>query len=71
MENNSFLYNDRSNYTQEEVIDFNRKFLLRHKQQYSLGGTNNLNVSWSDDEWQEYFTTHKGNYQELNLDLDF
>jgi|TARA_R110001606_G_scaffold398651_1_gene578219 hypothetical protein len=66
-----FLYSDRSNYPQEEVINFNRKFLSGHKQKYSLGGTNNLNVSWTDNEWQEYFTTHKGNYQELDLDLDF
>ena len=42
----------------------------QNKSKYSLGGTNNLNVSWNTQQWYEYFETHKGNYQELNLNLD-
>lgn len=65
-----FLYNDRGPYPNDISIEYNIQFLQQHKLEYSLGGTNNLNVSWSDDEWLEYFETHKGNYQELNLNLD-
>ena len=50
--------------------EYNLHFLQKNKEKYSLGGTNNLNVSWSDDKWLQYFETHKGNYQELNLNLD-
>lgn len=66
-----FLYSDRSKQPKFDLLDVNKAFLLTHRDKYSLGGTNNLNVSWSDEEWQDYFNTHKGNYQELDLDLDF
>jgi len=66
-----FLYSDRSRQPKLDLLDLNKAFLLTHRDKYSLGGTNNLNVSWSQDQWYEYFNTHKGNYQELDLDLDF
>jgi len=65
------LYRDRSNYPNDISREYNLNFLIEHHKKFSLGGTNNLNVSWSDNEWQEYFTMHKGNYQELDLNLDF
>lgn len=65
-----FLYNERSTFPDQYQIKQNKKFLKSNRRKYSLGGTNNLNVSWSDNEWLDYFETHKGNYQELNLDLD-
>ena len=42
-----------------------------NKTKFSLGGTNNLNVNWSDTEWQSYFETHQGDYQQLDIQLDF
>jgi hypothetical protein len=66
-----FLYSDRSRQPKLDLLDVNKAFLLTHRDKYSLGGTNNLNVSWSQEQWYEYFNTHKGNYQELDLDLDF
>jgi GNAT superfamily N-acetyltransferase len=66
----SLLYNERSNYPNDISKEYNIHFLQTNKEEYSLGGTNNLNVSWSNDEWLNYFETHKGNYQELNLNLD-
>lgn len=66
-----FLYNDRAPFPNKEDIQNNIDFLKRHQNEYSLGGTNNLNVSWTDGQWNDYFQTHKGNYQELHLNLDF
>jgi hypothetical protein len=51
-------------------MEYNINFLKENHKQFSLGGTNNLDVSWSDEQWYKYFDTHKGNYQELNLNLD-
>ena len=65
-----FLYNERAPYPNDIDIEYNINFLKNHHTKYSLGGTNNLDVSWDDKEWYDYFDTHKGNYQELNLDLD-
>jgi len=64
------LYSDRDPYPNDISKEYNLHFLQKNKEKYSLGGTNNLNVSWSDDKWLQYFETHKGNYQELNLNLD-
>ncbi len=65
-----FLYNERAPYPNDIDIERNINFLIKNKTEYSLGGTNNLNVSWTDQQWQKYFETHKGNYQDLNLNLD-
>lgn len=65
------LYSDRSKQPKLDLLDANRAFLLSHRDKYSLGGTNNLNNDWNETQWQDYFTAHKGNYQELDLDLDF
>lgn len=64
------LYSDRDPYPNDISKEYNLHFLQKNKEKYSLGGINNLNVSWSDDKWLQYFETHKGNYQELNLNLD-
>ena len=65
-----FLYNERGPYPNDTGIEYNKNFLKNHHKEYSLGGTNNLDVDWSDEQWNTYFQTHKGNYQELELDLD-
>ena len=65
-----FLYNERAPYPNDIDLEYNINFLIKNKSEYSLGGTNNLNVSWNTQQWYEYFETHKGNYQELNLNLD-
>lgn len=65
-----FLYNERAPFPNDISMEYNINFLKENHKQFSLGGTNNLDVSWSDEQWYKYFDTHKGNYQELNLNLD-
>ena len=65
-----FLYNERAPFPNDISKEYNINFLKENQKQFSLGGTNNLDVSWSDEQWYKYFETHKGNYQELNLNLD-
>ena len=65
-----FLYNERAPYPNDIDLEYNINFLINNKSKYSLGGTNNLDVSWDEQQWYKYFETHKGNYQELNLNLD-
>ena len=52
------------------VLFISETFLKDNNKQFSLGGSNNLDISWQDSQWLDYYETHKGNYQELNLDLD-
>ena len=66
-----FMYADRSSKPSDSDIKNNIEFIEAHKDQYSLGGTNNLNVVWNSDTWSKYFTEHKGNYVQLNLGLNF
>lgn len=66
-----FLFNERSKYPDTKDIESNKEFLKQHKEKYSLGGTNNLNVDWDFLEWGKYFETHKGNYKNLQINLDF
>lgn len=66
-----FMYADRSTKPDASEVLSNVKFIQEHREKYSLGGTNNLNVSWNSDDWCKYFTEHKGNYVQLNLGLDF
>lgn len=66
-----FLHNDRGPYPTQDQIESNKDFLEDNKTKFSLGGTNNLNVNWNDTEWQSYFETHQGNYQQLDIQLDF
>lgn len=65
-----FLYKERSSYPTNADIEYNKTFLKDNNKQFSLGGSNNLDISWQDSQWLDYYETHKGNYQELNLDLD-
>lgn len=66
-----FMYADRSAKPDANDIKHNVDFIKKHKEQYSLGGTNNLNVVWNNQDWSKYFTEHKGNYVQLNLELNF
>ena len=69
--NMRFMYVDRGPKPTELDIQQNISFIQTHKQEYSYGGTNNLNVNWSQEEWDTYFDKHKGNYEDLQLDLNF
>lgn len=69
--NMKFLYLERgAKPTQEELYD-NKNFIESNREKYSLGGTNNLNVDWDIIEWENYFETHKGNYEDLQFNLNF
>jgi hypothetical protein len=66
-----FMYADRDQYPTDEQIQNNKQFIKDNFEQYSLGGINNLNVSWSVTEWSKYFKEHQGNYIDLGLNLNF
>ena len=66
-----FMYADRDQYPTDEQIRNNKQFIKDNFEQYSLGGVNNLNVSWSVTEWSKYFKEHQGNYIDLGLNLNF
>jgi len=69
--NMRFLYTQRGDKpTNDEVVD-NKQFIAKHRDKYSLGGTNNLNVDWDIIEWESYFDKHKGNYEDLQINLNF
>jgi hypothetical protein len=40
------------------------EFKTLYRDEFSLGGTRNLNVSWRQAEWDEYFSIHAGKYPE-------
>ena len=65
------MYKDRNSKPTSEEIEQNKLFLSQYKHQFSLGGTNNLNNHWNDVQWSKYFKEHKGNYDHLNLQLNF
>lgn len=69
--NMRFLYKDRGPEATEDDIVLNRNFIELNRDKYSFGGTNNLNVDWSQDQWLEYFEIHEGNYHQLSCDLAF
>lgn len=66
-----FMYADRGPTPTDEQIDFNEQFIKNNRDRYSLGGTNNLNVCWSNEQWIKYFKEHQGNYIDLDLNLNF
>jgi len=66
-----FMYADRDQYPTDEQIQNNKQFIKDNFAQYSLGGINNLNVSWSVTEWSKYCKEHQGNYIDLGLNLNF
>jgi len=65
------LYIERGPKPSDAEIVENKQFIEEHREQYSLGGTNNLNVDWDFLTWENYFETHKGNYEDLQIKLDF
>jgi len=69
--NMRFLYVDRGPKPTEEEIKLNREFIDLQRAKFSLGGTNNLNVDWNIVEWDDYFHTHRGNYEDLQINLNF
>ena len=66
-----FLYLDRGPKPLEEGIEDNISFIAKHRHRYSYGGTNNLNVDWDFLEWENYFERHKGDYEHLQINLNF
>lgn len=67
-----FLYWDRRDTKPTDIErEYNINFIASNKQKYGFGGTNNLNVDWDLEEWDTYFDTHKGNYEDLQINLDF
>ena len=69
--NMRFLYWERGPKPTDEQIEENISFIDQHRTKFSLGGTNNLNVDWDMLDWDEYFEKHKGNYKDLQINLNF
>ena len=69
--NMRFLYTQRGDRPNNDDIFDNKQFIAEHRDKYSLGGTNNLNVDWDIIEWENYFNKHKGNYEDLQINLNF
>ena len=69
--NMRFLYTQRGDRPTNDDIFDNKQFIAKHRDKYSLGGTNNLNVDWDIIEWENYFDKHKGNYEDLQINLNF
>ena len=65
------LYHDRGPKPDLAEQCLNHSFIRENEYNYSYGGKNNLDVSWSRDEWDKYFFHHAGNYEDLKLDLMF
>lgn len=66
-----FMYADRQQKPDDDELMLNKKFIEDNKQEFSLGGSNNLNNSWNKDAWSKYFKEHEGNYMHLNIELNF
>lgn len=64
-----FLYRDRC--TRRPTTRVNREFIERHRSKYSLGGSNNLDRTWTDDEWEAFARPAAEAYAPLGIDLDF
>jgi|TARA_B100000073_G_scaffold348361_1_gene366707 GNAT superfamily N-acetyltransferase len=70
--NMRFLYWDRRDTKPTDIeIEYNNHFIATQREKYSFGGTNNLNVDWDMLDWDEYFEKHRGNYEDLQINLDF
>tara|TARA_B100000963_G_C22546420_1_gene634629 strand:- start:242 stop:892 length:651 start_codon:yes stop_codon:yes gene_type:complete len=70
--NMRFLYWDRRPTPATNIeIEYNNNFIITNKSKYGFGGTNNLNVDWDQEEWDSYFDKHKGNYEDLQINLYF
>ena len=66
-----FMYADRAQRPTGLQIQANKQFIKNNHEQYSFGGTNNLNVSWNNEQWSKYFKEHQGNYIDLDINLNF
>jgi len=69
--NMRFLYVDRGPKPTDIQIEYNNHFIASNRSKYSFGGTNNLDVDWDLEEWENYFNTHKGDYKDLQINLNF
>lgn len=70
--NMRFLYWDRRDTKPSDTErEHNNNFIAENKDKFSFGGTNNLNVNWDLDKWDSYFDTHQGNYEDLQINLNF
>ena len=66
----TLLYYQRSHFPTLKDIESNRLWIDSKLDKFGLGGTNNLNVNFTDEEWLNYFSLHKGNYSKLTINLD-
>lgn len=64
-----FLYRDRG--ARRDHTTISRSFIDRHRDRFSLGGTNNLDRTWTDQEWLEFAQPYAEAYEPLGVDLDF
>jgi GNAT superfamily N-acetyltransferase len=67
--NMRFLYRDRG--ARVNDLTPNQLFLAYQHERYGIGGTNNLNRTWTDGEWREFAEPAEHAYAPMNVDLDF
>lgn len=64
------LYRDRAPISVVD-LDANRQWIESQLPQFGIGGTNNLNRSWNDNEWLEFAEPHAWTYDDGKINLDF
>ena len=66
--NMRFLYKDRS--PRPLCTTPNELFLRTTWEKYGIGGTNNLNRTWTEDEWKEFAEPFLISYPDKQIDVD-
>lgn len=67
--NMRLLYRDRGPHPGD--LTANRLFIEYSHETYGLGGTNNLDRAWSDDEWTSFAAPHEFSYPDGKISLTF
>lgn len=69
--NMRFLYWDRGPKPHVTGLFQNRTFIRRYISSHGYGGRNNLNTTWSDDEWLDYASPNAFRYDDAKLKYNF
>ncbi len=65
------LYRDHRCAPNAAEVMMNQDFLARNVEEFGFGGTNNLNRSWTDDDWEDFAGPEETAYEPLGVDLNF
>lgn len=69
--NMRFLYKDRRARPNGYELLVNQDFLREMAPQYGYGGSNNLNKTWTKEEWLEFAEPHAYAYKNTGLPINF